>query len=532
MAGRRNAGNGIRESDLSFNAMESRLTEGARRALQLAGQLAREQGSAEIEPLHLLWALRLDESRAAEILEAHGLSQGRLEQHFALERPESEQAREEAALFGDPAAESAALRDVVVEARRHAAQGGRHAEIGSEHLLYGLSSIASPVHPLLNEHGLSAEQLERRVREQTGVSSEPIEVDFDLTATGRPESEQTDVLRILDAAANRAREGLRVIEDYVRFTLDDAHLMRLLKQCRHDLTESLRDAGVTGWVAARDTERDVGTAVSTAAERRRGSPQDVMQASVKRVQEAARSLEEFGKILSPELGERIGQVRYRLYTLEKALLTADSSQRRFAGRDLYLLLTKSLCRQDVEAVVRASLKAGVGVIQIREKSMGDREILEHARRVRQWTREAAAMLIINDRPDLAVLCDADGVHVGQEELPVREVRRIVGLDRVVGVSTHSIEQARRAVLDGADYLGVGPVFPTSTKSFDQFAGLEFVRQAASEISLSWYAIGGIDGRNISAVREAGAACAAVSSAICGAEDVETAARTLLGALRG
>jgi len=93
-------------------------------------------------------------------------------------------------------------------------------------------------------------------------------------------------------------------------------------------------------------------------------------------------------------------------------------------------------------------------------------------RVREWTRAAESLFIINDRPDLAVLTDADGVHVGQDELTVHQARRIIGPDRLVGVSTHSIEQARTAVLDGADYLGVGPVFPSQTKQFDDFVGLD------------------------------------------------------------
>src|SRR5690606_2183195 len=131
------------------------------------------------------------------------------------------------------------------------------------------------------------------------------------------------------------------------------------------------------------------------------------------------------------------------------------------------------------------------------------------------TRESGALFIMNDRPDLAVLVDADGVHVGQEELSVREARRIVGPGRLVGVSTHSLEQARLAGEDGADYLGVGPVFPSQTKSFSELAGLDFVRQVAEEIRLPWYAIGGITPENVSDVLAAGATRIAVSQAVCG-----------------
>src|SRR4029077_11335298 len=118
-----------------------------------------------------------------------------------------------------------------------------------------------------------------------------------------------------------------------------------------------------------------------------------------------------------------------------------------------------------------------------------RRVAEGTRGDRAGRRDMDALFVMNDRADLAVLADAAGEHDRQEELTVKEARRIVGPDRLVGVSTHTIEQARQAVLDGADYLGVGPVFPSGTKSFDQLAGLDFVRQVAAEIKLPWFAIG-------------------------------------------
>ncbi|HEX6986916.1 MAG TPA: thiamine phosphate synthase, partial [Planctomycetaceae bacterium] len=242
-------------------------------------------------------------------------------------------------------------------------------------------------------------------------------------------------------------------------------------------------------------------------------------------------LEEFGRLLAPTLGPTFERLRYDLYTIEKALAGAAAAHERLAGRDLYVLLTISACVRPVEEVVRAAAAGGAGVFQVREKGMRDCDLLGHLRAVRRWTREADALLIVNDRPDLAVLCGADGVHVGQEELTAREARRIVGPDRLVGVSTHDVEQARAAVLDGADYLGVGPVFPSRTKAFGEFAGLEFVRAVAAEIGLPWYAIGGIGPENVAAVRAAGAARVAVSAAVCAAEDPWSVAATLKAALK-
>lgn len=340
-----------------------------------------------------------------------------------------------------------------------------------------------------------------------------------------------EIWRILDAAANRAGEGLRVIEEFARFALNDAHLSRLLKECRHDLVAALAVIPESNRLAARDTLGDVGTAIGTSSEYTRLTPLDVARASFKRVQEALRTLEEYGKLIDSTIAQRIEQLRYRLYTAEKAVLRTANLSERLHDRVLYLLVTSQSCASGLEPTIRGALAAGVGIIQVREKQMPDRELLEYARRVRQLTQGYGALLIMNDRPDLAVLADADGVHVGQDELTVRDARRIVGPDRLVGVSTHSIEQARQAVLDGADYLGVGPTFPSHTKSFNEFAGLEFVKQVAAEISLPWFAIGGIGAENIAAVIDVGATRVAVSNAICGAADPGQAAASLVQSLR-
>jgi thiamine-phosphate pyrophosphorylase len=202
------------------------------------------------------------------------------------------------------------------------------------------------------------------------------------------------------------------------------------------------------------------------------------------------------------------------------------------GARLYELVGESSCRSGLERTVRGALAGGAHVIQLREKGVSDRALLARARAVRRWTAQSGALFIMNDRPDLAVLADADGVHVGQDELPVAEVRRIVGAACLVGVSTHTLEQARAAVRDGADYLGVGPVFASRTKQFERFAGLALVRAVSSAIRTPAFAIGGIDERNLAEVLEAGAERVAVSAAVCRAEDPTAAARRLLEALRG
>ena len=140
------------------------------------------------------------------------------------------------------------------------------------------------------------------------------------------------------------------------------------------------------------------------------------------------------------------------------------------------------------------------------------------------------LFVVNDRPDIARLCEADGVHLGQDDVTVKDARRVAGPDMLIGVSTHSIEQLRAAILDGADYVGIGPTFPSKTKAFDHFPGLDFVRAAVAETSLPAFALGGIGPANVGQVVAAGGRRVAVSGAICAADDPEQAARLLKAAL--
>ncbi len=374
------------------------------------------------------------------------------------------------------------LRTVLLEARRQAALLGKNVEVGSEHLLCGLSVVPSPVQELLAAYGLAPEVAAERSLEQAGHSSSPLPADIQLSLPDVSAADATDVYRILDAAANRAREGLRVVEDYVRFTLDDRHVMQLLKNWRHQLAEVLSSVDPHQLVSSRDTRADVGTAVHTRREGLRQTLLDVVIANFKRVQEAARTLEEYGKVLSSELGRKLEALRYELYTIEKAVAVTHASQDRLAGRDLYVLVSSDLCPHGSGPVIRASARSR-GRSHPGAMRRNVRSRVDDLRQARgNWTAEADALFIMNDRPDLALLTDADGVHVGQDELTVREARRIMGPSRLVGVSTHTLEQARQAVLDGADYIGVGPVFPSTTKKFSQLAGLDFVREVSSEIS--------------------------------------------------
>jgi thiamine-phosphate pyrophosphorylase len=504
------------------------MTEAARRALARSATLARSCGASARDPIHLLWAVVLDESEAAETLKRVGATRERLQQLCPL--PISQdvlgaegQTTAEVPVSNSHRRDSADFRRVLVAAGQAAALRGRQSEVGTGDLLAALATVESDASRALAQLNVRSQTVSDA---EADAAPATIDVDFRIDWRDSSPADHTATLRILDAAANRAREGLRVLEDYARFALDDAHLTRRLKECRHALREALAAFPAEALLRSRETQSDVGTTISTPAETVRVSPADVAQAAGKRTQEALRSLEEFGKILSTTAAMRLERLRYELYTLEKGLALTAFNRRELADRRLYLLATEALCPHGLGPAVRAALAAGATIVQLREKEMPERRLVELGRRVRAWTRETDALFIMNDRADLAVATDADGVHVGQDELPVKEARAIIGSHRLVGVSTHTLEQARRAVLDGADYLGVGPVFPSATKSFDSLAGLELVREVAAEISLPWFAIGGINVENVSAVLEAGATRIAVSHAILSAEDPGAVASTL------
>jgi thiamine-phosphate pyrophosphorylase len=428
--------------------------------------------------------------------------------------------------------------------------------VATEHVLLALVCGNDDVAEWLHGRGLTAAQLASEIDRIYGVSVDrspipmgepdtmvteaqsprgPIAEGKAVSATasrraGDASTDRAAVLRIIDASANRAREGLRVVEDFARFALDDRFLTLKLKELRHDLAGLLSAIPQSEMLACRDTQGDVGTAVTTSAESRRETPLDVAEASFKRLQESLRSLEEYGKTIDPSMAAGLKQLRYRAYTLERAVLTTAASLQRLAAARLYVLIDGRGSPEEFSQLARSLVAAGVHVLQLRDKTLDDRRLLDRAKLLRAITAGTGTLFILNDRPDLSLLAQADGVHLGQEELPVGEARRIVGLGRIVGVSTHSIEQARTAVLEGADYLGVGPTFPSGTKKFASFPGLALVRQVAAEIRLPAFAIGGITQENVAQVLGAGLNRVAVGGAVVEAADPARAAKELLARL--
>ena len=423
----------------------------------------------------------------------------------------------------------------------------------------------------LRENGFDAAELYQRIDSMTALSkmltesaltesslTEPQSLDCEELHTqpkdcGESHAQSKDcgsvseLYRLLDAAANRGREAMRVLEDYVRFMRDDAGLTQRLKTFRHQFQSALQPFPIQSRLSARNTEYDVGTDISAEGEYLRPTVGDLLSANFSRLQESLRSLEEFSKMFDPMAARQFEQLRYQCYTLHKDValtepqsLDCEESQPQskdcgsvnvsvndvLSKAKLYALVDTRSDESAFEKFVTAIIEGGVDIIQLRDKRADDRTLLTRSRILKNCiaASDREVLFIMNDRPDLALLAGADGVHVGQEELPAALVRQIAG-DLLIGVSTHSIEQARQAVLDGADYIGAGPVFESATKEFSHLAGLSYLQEVSAEVTIPAFAIGGITEDRLDVVLQAGVRRVAVGSALLDAENPqETAER--------
>ncbi|MDR3234185.1 MAG: thiamine phosphate synthase [Planctomycetaceae bacterium] len=413
----------------------------------------------------------------------------------------------------------------------------------TEHLLLAAVLDGGKTGQYLRESGFDAADLYHRIeelenrqakRETADVQPEALSTALQEDGSDMKSADSLSVLRIIDAAANRGREAVRVLEDYARFVLNDADLTRQLKEFRHCFQETLNIFPLQNRLAARDTQADVGTNIETADEYERHTLDDIVSANFGRLQESLRSLEEFAKFLKTPSAKQFEQLRYRSYTLqrisgremkeEQGVSPVVRTARVVPRTALYAILD---CRPDEEsfaALAKQLIDGGVNVIQLRDKTADDRTLLSRSAILKNIIGTSGVLFMMNDRADLAVLAQADGVHAGQSELPVAALRQIIGSGMLVGISTHNIGQARQAVADGADYIGAGPVFASATKEFSELAGLDFLREIAAEITLPVFAVGGITLSNVDEVSAAGITGIAVSSALIRSENpLETAA---------
>ncbi len=333
--------------------------------------------------------------------------------------------------------------------------------------------------------------------------------------------------RLIDANANRAAEGLRVLEDIARFVFDDARQSTAAKELRH----RLRLAVPPGAVAWRDTAGDVGTAITAPGEMVRARLTDLIRANAARVQEALRAAEEGAKLAGHgSAAATLESVRYDSYRLESALLSRLPGWQLLRVR-VYALVDTSLTDRP-EQVAEAVARGGVGAVQLRAKGLAPRAYLDLAQRVQEAARRGGALFIVNDHVAIARAILADGIHVGQDDLPVAAVRAVVGPCCAIGLSAHTREQAIQAQRDEADYLGLGPMFATTTKPLEPERGPVLLDAVKPLLDRPSYAIGGLTPERIADLKPRLPHGVAVAGFLCRAADPERAAAELVELVGG
>jgi thiamine-phosphate pyrophosphorylase len=331
---------------------------------------------------------------------------------------------------------------------------------------------------------------------------------------GINDTERFIVLRIIDANANRCAEGLRVVEEIARFSLEDASLTERLKEIRHEVRGAVARIAA-GALAHRDSAADIGSSSATVSELTRGSLGAVARANFARAEEALRVLEEFGKLVDESGATLLKSLRFKLYSIEGDFFgTSGTFARVPSAPFLYAILDRGLVGDaDVPAVAAAFVAGGVDMIQYRAKNIGEAQKRRDIVSILAAVREAQVPVLVNDDVELAREAGAHGVHVGACDTPPAEARSLLGYGRIVGVTVETLDGLDRVPLDAVDYIAVGAVFPSPTKPDAPIVGLEFVRRVRGRTPAPLVAIGGIGPSNAREVLEAGADGIAVVSAL-------------------
>lgn len=294
------------------------------------------------------------------------------------------------------------------------------------------------------------------------------------------------IMRIIDANTNRVCEGIRVVEDYYRFIRADKQYVNQLRQCRHQIRKNLPSTAIN----QRDSQNDIGLVVSSGSTLdQKSSIRALLAANFVRIQEGLRVLEEYYKVFGDyDFAKQLEQIRYRVYQWHKKLNHVLLS-------GVYAI-TKAGNKDSIISDVAMLLSAGVKIIQYRDKQHDYSQQITIAQTLRQLTNQHGALLIINDHLAVAQAVQADGIHIGQDDMTITQVRA-QSKQLLIGVSTHNRKQFTDALALQPDYIALGPIFETTTKSdLSPCEGLDYAAWARLQTELPLVAIGGINSTNI------------------------------------
>ena len=318
------------------------------------------------------------------------------------------------------------------------------------------------------------------------------------------------------------------MEEYCRFALNAEPLSARAKQLRHELSAAIGQLEPGRLLASRDTLGDVGVGMKVENQLQRATLEDGFTAAAKRLTEALRALAETVQTESGTIATEIERLRYEAYTFEKDVVLFAQPIEKFNRVRLYVIITSNL-PADVLSLTSRCAMGGADCIQLRTKDIPDDLLFALSVEFAEMCKETGALSIINDRADIAIAAGADGVHLGQSDLPIEQVRRLQLSPLIIGKSTHSATELDRAVAVRPSYVSLGPVFPTLTKPHIEIAGFDYVRTGLarlSETGISHVALGGITHDNIDQVISAGVERVAVCGAVTQTPDPSEACRRL------
>ena len=339
---------------------------------------------------------------------------------------------------------------------------------------------------------------------------------------------ERSVYRIIDANFNRAREALRVIEEFCRFAINSDTLTERSKQLRHELCSAIDKLDAGQLISSRDTLGDVGVGKTAGNLPARTGLNDCFTAGCKRLTEALRTLTEMTQMVNPPIAETIEKLRYIAYTLEKDIVLFSETTEKFKRVRLYVIISSNF-PADVISLAGRCAAGGADCIQLRAKRSEDDALFALAVEFAQICKASGVLSIINDRVDIAVAAGADGVHLGQNDLPIEQACKLQLTPLIIGKSTHSLKQLRDACRERPTYVSLGPVFASETKPSAEAVGLNYIKDAMKVLAgtgIGHLAIGGITLDNIEYVLSAGAASVAVCSAVTEAADPTAVCRAL------
>ncbi|MBO8244263.1 thiamine phosphate synthase [Prochlorococcus marinus XMU1411] len=336
-------------------------------------------------------------------------------------------------------------------------------------------------------------------------------------------AEDLRIFQIIDANLDRAREGLRVIEDWSRFGLGDEKYVKRIKNFRQILGKNHLEI----YKKSRNSIDDKCKGLTHKEQINRKTPQQIISSNAGRVQEALRVIEEFSRVHNNNLSKIASEIRYEIYTLEIELLSLSKCKnykKILKENNLYVITDQ---KENLLEIVEHLLIAGVKIIQHRFKKGTDKDHLKEAIQIKNLCKRYNSLFIINDRVDIALASDADGIHLGQDDLDLNNARKLLGYSKIIGISANNKIDISNAINNGCDYIGIGPVFDTSTKKGKKPLGIDKIKTLTKDLNIPWFAIGGITTKKISILKSHGFKKVALVSQLMNSKDPKRDAMIIL-----